>query len=370
VKAYPEVVYEAKPEPIVQELANTEITPFEKAFDQKEMRIVKIIHKRITEKAKQEKAGKMQGYVDELGTGAKLEMVAIPRGSFTWRGEQEDDVMQVELSSFWMAKLEIDWPLYRPFMEPEINRRKDGHIEFVEQAQHDIDFIARPTAMYHPITHAMPWGEHPATGMTQHAANKFCQWLSMKTGHFYRLPTEAEWEYACRGGKDEDYAWGKQSDKAISYAWYGGSYRTDYQVPGQKLPNGYGLHDMHGNMLEWTIDQYVPNRRAYFGSKFVKDPWIKSLAPYPHVTKGGHWRSKHWSDLAASARHPSQPKWKQMDCQDPKSFWYFTDAPFIGFRVVRPKTIPTPEEMYHYWNSGVEADGDMAAYGDASSLDF
>jgi len=334
------------------------------AFDAAEMKLVKLIHKKITEKAKAE-AGEMANYADELESGEALEMVAIPGGKFTWKGEKADDVLDVTLSPFWMGKTEISWEIYAPFMEPNIKRKKDGHVEFAGQAVEDIDFIARPTPQYHAITHGMARDGYPATGMTHHAANKFCQWLSLQTGHFYRLPTEAEWEYACRAGKDQNYAWGSDEKAASEFAWFAGGMMAEYNGPGQKKPNAFGLNDMHGNMQEWTLDQFVPHRKNYFGKGSVTNPWIKATKPYPHVTKGGHWRSKDLTALSASARWASAPQWKKTDPQDPKSLWYLSDAPWQGLRVVRPKEIPTVEEMYHYWNSGTAADGDMAVYSES-----
>ena len=200
--------------------------------------------------------------------------------------------------------------------------------------------------------------------MTQHSANKFCQWLSMKTGHFYRLPTEAEWEYACRAGGESNYTWGDARDKASQFAWFGGNEDSHYHPLGKKRHNAFGLHDMHGNVLEWTLDQYVSHRRQYFGKRRVVDPWIKATKPYPHVTKGGHWRTQTIAELSAAARFPSLPEWKKSEPMALKTLWHLSDVDFMGFRVVRPKEIPTVEEMYHYWNSGVEDDGDMAIWDD------
>ena len=200
-----------------------------------------------------------------------------------------------------------------------------------------------------------------AVGMTHHAANKFCQWLSYQTGHFYRLPTEAEWEYACRGGSRHTYSWGNDIKLANQFAWFGGKKGQPYHKAGQKKPNGFGLYDMHGNVLEWTLDGYVTNRRKYFNKAKLHNPWVKAVQPYPHVTKGGHWKLP-LEKIVASARIPSKPQWKKTDPTAPKSVWSLPDASFIGFRVVRPVKIPTAEEMYHYWNSGTEYDGKMAVY--------
>jgi formylglycine-generating enzyme required for sulfatase activity len=332
-------------------------------FDEEQLRLATVIHKRIVDyeqikkKTNDGEAEKLVAFQEPLASGAKIEMLPVEGGEFTWRGEKEGDVLKVTLSPFWMSQGEVTWEAYEPFMLSEIPRQKDGlPLDFMRaQIENDIDFIARPTPPYHPMTFGMQRDDHPALSMTQHAANKYCQWVSFQTGHFYRLPTEAEWEFACRAGSESDYSWGKDAQLADQYAWFGGDAASHYHTPGEKKPNALGFHDMHGNVLEWTLDQYVPNRKEYFGKEEVYNPWVKATKPYPHVTKGGHWKQP-LADLSAAARHQSSPMWKKSDPQIPKSQWYHTDTPWLGLRIVRPAKIPTVEEMYHYWNSGVEAD--------------
>ena len=332
-------------------------------FDEEEMRLAKAIHKRILDyqgikkKTNNGKEEKLIAFQDPLASGAHIDMLPVKGGEFTWCGEEKDDILKVSLSPFWMSKHEITWEAYEPFMLSPIPRQKDGQpLDFMRaQIKNDIEFIARPTPPYHPMTFGMKRDGHPALSMTQHAANKYCQWLSFQTGHFYRLPTEAEWEFACRAGSDSNSSWGADAQKAGEYAWFGGDASTHYNVPGKKKPNSLGLHDMHGNVLEWTLDQYVPNRRKYFAKDKVHNPWVKATKPYPHVTKGGHWQQS-LKEISAATRHQSTPVWKVADPQRPRSLWYHTTTPWLGLRIVRPAKIPTVEEMYHYWNSGVEAD--------------
>lgn len=332
-------------------------------FDEEQMRLAKVVHKRIVdyhEIKKKTDGGKERpfaAYKETMGSGAQFEMAPIPGGHFTWKSEKEGDVLEVSLSPFWMGTKEVTWEEYDPFMYSPIARQKDGQLpDFIlEQTENDLDFLARPTPPYHPMTFGMARDGHPAVAMTQHAANKYCQWISFQTGHFYRLPTEAEWEYACRAGGKGAYSWGDTVADADQHAWFGGDTASQYEEPGQKKPNAWGLYDMHGNVLEWTLDQYVPNRKEHFGKEKVNDPWVRATTPYPHVTKGGHWQQKI-EELSASTRHPSTPAWKVIDPQTPKSLWYFTGTPWLGMRLVRPVEIPSAEEMYHYWNSGVEAD--------------
>jgi len=117
---------------------------------------------------------------------------------------------------------------------------------------------------------------------------------------------------------------------------------------GTKKPNAWGLYDMLGNVMEWTLDQYAP----YTAAAQV-NPWVKATQPYPNAVRGGSWNDPP-EMLRCSARVPSDASWKQQDPQLPKSIWYMTDAQWLGFRLIRPGKLPTADEMYRYWNSGLE----------------
>jgi formylglycine-generating enzyme required for sulfatase activity len=166
--------------------------------------------------------------------------------------------------------------------------------------------------------------------MTQHAAATYCEWLSRKTGRNYRLPSEAEWEWACRAGTTTPHSC---SGPLAEHAWFldnsGGSYR---QV-GTKLPNPWGLHDMHGNVAEWTAEQYVPQRYAE-PAPDARWPLRLPVKEYPIAVRGGSFLDGPLA-LRSAARRASHPDWKQRDPQIPKSIWYMTDARFVGFRVLR-----------------------------------
>jgi formylglycine-generating enzyme required for sulfatase activity len=312
------------------------------------------LHARIAAASKEKTQSDMKPYKATIAhADVTFEMLAIPGGEFTMgspesdsnRREDEGPQRKVRIDPFWMGKHEVTWDEYRLFMFSEMAKESANKDEVV-------DAISRPTRPYVEMSFGMGINGFPAISMTQHAANKYAQWLSAKTGHFYRLPTEAEWEYACRAGTTTPYSFGGDESKLPEYAWFEHNSDGKYQKIGEKKPNPWGLHDMHGNVMEWTLDQYDPAGYAKLGTD---NPWNVATQPYPHAVRGGSWMDPAES-LRCSARVASDPTWKQQDPQLPKSIWYHTDAQGLGFRLVRPLKVPTAEQMHKYWNSGVEED--------------
>jgi formylglycine-generating enzyme required for sulfatase activity len=191
----------------------------------------------------------------------------------------------------------------------------------------------------------------PAICMTQKSAKTYCQWLSAKTGRYYRLPTEAEWEYACRAGTKTAFSFGDSADDLDEYAWTVDNSEEKYHKVGQKKPNPWGLHDMHGNVAEWTLDQYTSTGYPSEAGKVAKDPFNVPKKLYPQTARGGAWNDGPEKQRSA-ARRGSDKEWKQQDPQLPQSVWYFTDAQFLGFRVVRPLVEPSAEEKAKVWDAG------------------
>ena len=261
------------------------------------------------------------------------------------KGRYSPGIKKVRLHAFWMQAHEVTWDAYLLFMFADQAKE-------LERADVLVDALSRPTAPYVEMSFGRGNSGYPAISMTQHAANKFAQWLSAKTGEYYRLPTEAEWEYACRAGTTAgirpgqlgDYAW-FASNAAVPEFPQGSSHKI-----GTKKPNGWGLYDMLGNVMEWTLDQYAPYTTAP-----AENPWVKSTAPYPHAVRGGSWNDDG-ARVGCTVRVPSDASWKKQDPQLPKSIWYMTDAQWLGFRLVRPATLPSVEVMYRAWNNGVALD--------------
>ncbi len=257
-------------------------------------------------------------------TTVSYDMVPIPAGAFDMG---DPPTHKVHVDAFWMQAHEVTWDEYRLFMFA---------------APEDADAVSRPTRPYVEMSFGMGIEGYPAISMTQHAANKYAEWLSARTGEFYRLPTEAEWEYACKAEA--------VSEPLGDYAWYAANSKGAYQKVATKKPNPWGLYDMLGNVMEWTLDQYAP-----YPATEQTNPWVESKAPYPHAVRGGSWKDNAQA-CRCTARVPSSPSWKMQDPQLPKSIWYHTDAQWLGFRLVRPAKIPSADEMYKYWNNGVEHD--------------
>lgn len=319
-------------------------------------------------------AGEMKAYAEKVAPAdnAALDLVPISGGEFTLgspdseanRGKDESPQRKVKIEPFWIGKMEVTWNFYRPFMENGKARNKDGTLnrdnnqttsEAPERKDGETlqDVITQPTPPYVPMNFGMGDGyakDYPAIGMTQHAASKFCEWLSSQTGHFYRLPTEAEWEYACRAGTTTAWSFGDDASKLGDYAWFADNSEFKYQKVGQKKANPWGLFDMYGNVAEHCLDQYLPDAYSKLKDGAVT-PWTPAVNRYPTVVRGGHWDDDA-EMLRSAARRATDPSWKAIDPQVPKSIWYFTNAPWVGFRIVRPLKTPSVEEMHRAWNMG------------------
>jgi len=335
------------------------------SLDDRDDSTVPAIRERIVANQKEKAQADMKPYTNTIpGTDVTYSMTPIPGGEFSMgspesepeRKADESPRHKVKISPFWMGTYEITWDQYLLFMFPD-DEKKLRETNPTDAAVDSIsDAVTRPSKPYVEMSNGFGKNGFPAIAMTQHAANKFCHWLSAKTGHFYRLPTEAEWEYACRAGTTTAYSFGDDVSKLGDYGWFFDNSNSKTQKVGKKKPNPWGLHDMHGNVLEWVLDQYDPGfYKTLADAGIATDPWNRATMPYPHSVRGGSWDDDAPA-LRSAARRGSDRLWKMTDPQLPKGKWYHTDAWFIGFRVVRPLEIPSTEDMTRYWISGVEKD--------------
>ncbi|MDP4129762.1 MAG: SUMF1/EgtB/PvdO family nonheme iron enzyme [Bacteroidota bacterium] len=272
-------------------------------------------------------------------TTVSFRMVPIPAGSFlmgspdkeTGRRADEGPATKVFVDSFWMEEHEVTYDEYVLFSDEE------------RDPEPKPDGITRPSPPYIDFTLGMgKGGGFPANSMSQYGALMYCQWLYKKTGIFYRLPTEAEWEYACRAGSSSAYPFREDKQQLDQYAWYAANSGNRYHAVKQLKPNAWGLYDMLGNVAEWTLDQYQADYFKRLG-RDVRNPLMQPESKYPLSLRGGDFRDEA-SALRSAARIPSERKWNARDPQIPKSKWWNADAPFIGFRIVRPVKQPDAHE--------------------------
>ena len=201
------------------------------------------------------------------------------------------------VAPFWISRTEVTWDAYDIWLFGRDTGESGG-----------ADAESRPSKPYNPPDRG--WGHegYPAIAVSHKAATLYCQWLSSTTGRKHRLPTEAEWEHACRAGGFEPLRPGRtQLDKI---AWHAGNSKDKTQPVAAKQPNALGLCDMLGNVAEWCVG--ADGKPVVRGGSFLDDP----------------------ADVHCRARRQPDESWRATDPQVPKSKWWLSDAPFVGFRVV------------------------------------
>ncbi len=337
----------------------------------KRFEITKRVRDAILAKAGKETKAKPYPLSLPEAEGHKLELIPIPEGSFEMNWGAEETTQKVSLSPFWISSTEIPWAFYGVFYKNTQasgkSRNKDGSFDLDNDRYSNepvnmeentlLDAIAQPTTLYYDQFLGGQYLQkpgYPAMNMTQHAASKFCQWLSLQTGHFYRLPTQAEWQYACRAGTETAYSFGDSAEKLTDHAWFIDNSEVDgfesYHFPSEKKPNPWGLFDMHGNVAEWTADGRSNAAFPAPSEKVVPNPWFYPTQRYSRVFCGGS-HADTAEKCRSDAYQLSDISLKARDPQGPHSVWYLTDGQKIGFRIVRPATVPSAEEMHLHWNS-------------------
>lgn len=287
------------------------------------------------------------------GTRVSFDMVPIPGGTFirgsaeseAGRKQDEGPQYQVQVSPFWMGKCEVTWDEYELWAYSLEKRRRQALKIAADETDRKADVVTRPTKPYTDMTFGMGRRGFPAICMTQLSAKKYCEWLSAKTGRYYRLPTEAEWEYACRAGTTTAYSFGADQAQLGEYAWYYENSDDSYHQVGKKKPNPWGLYDMHGNVSEWCLDGTYRESGYPMKStteKIINNPFQAADRRYGRLVRGGSWDSDP-EELRSAARLASNSEWKIQDPQIPQSIWFLTDALFVGFRVVCPFETATTE---------------------------
>jgi formylglycine-generating enzyme len=312
----------------------------------------------------------MVPYLEKIpGTDVVFEMIPIPGGSFQFGAgdsdaeKRDDEGPQVELqaSPMWVAKTEIRWAEYKQYMKMySIFKEFEAAGTRLVTDENKPDAITAPTELYDP-SFTFEYGEEPnqpAVTMTQYAAQQYTKWMSLLTGRQYRLPTEAEWEYACRGGTTTTYSWGDEADPVGQYAWYFDNAQNGPSAVGTKAANAFGLHDMHGNVAEWTVNQYTPDGYAWLakaiaekGKLSATEAVVWPTESYPCVARGGSWEMDP-AELRSAVRLASDDEvWKEEDPNFPRSPWWFTSDPArgVGFRLFRSYEMLDKETITKFW---------------------
>jgi formylglycine-generating enzyme len=298
--------------------------------------------------------GSFENFTENIpGTTVSFNMIAVPGGSFEMgskddealRDEDEGPVRTVTLSPFWIGEIEVSWDEYLAFfMETSSQGRTEGKVV----TNPDVDAISGPTPPWGAPDQGWGKGLRPAITMSWHAANVYCQWLTKKTGKKYRLPTEAEWEYACRAGSETPYFFGGNPKKYTSEGFLKKIFKPDTSEIGSRIiykensnlktaepkniiPNAFGIKNMSGNVSEFCLDYYAED--SYATDTIMVNPRGPARGP-EHVIRGGSFKSDARDVRSAARDYTRSRAWLVTDPQMPKSIWWYSDCIDVGFRVV------------------------------------
>ncbi len=288
------------------------------------------------------------------GTKAAIRMIAVPGGEFTmgssekepFHSADEGPAKKVKVSPFFMGEVEVTWRQFWAFYNETMSEgRTPPEKIYANNNRPDVDAVSGPTPPFGFPDQGWGMGDRPAITMTHYAATTFCQWLSLKTGRHYRLPTEAEWEYAARGGTETPYFFEGNPKKYYSrrsrgadttmigrYIVFSGNSSGKTQEPGFVKANPFGLKNMLGNVMEYCSDWYAED--AYTK---IKDGELDPKGPQSgteHVVRGGSYADNASMVRSASRNHTEHDKWLKTDPQNPKSIWWYSEIKGVGFRVV------------------------------------
>ena len=305
------------------------------------------------------------------GTDITIRFIPVPGGTYQMgspedeadRNDDEGPQITVKVDPMWVAETEITWEQYKQYMSLySIFKEFEATGTRALTPDSMVDAITAPTELYDP-SFTYEYGEEPeqaAVTMTQYSAMQFCKWLSRITDRQYRLPTEAEWEYAARGGTTTAYSFGDDAESIDDYAWYFDNAEEGQLPVGLKKPNPYGLKDMHGNVAEWTVNQYTDDGYADYADR---DQPINAteMVRWPEtqdncVVRGGSWEMDPEQLRSASRMASIDEEWKEEDPNYPKSPWWFTSDPArgVGFRLFRSAKPLADKTIEKFWEPGAE----------------
>lgn len=295
-----------------------------------------------------------EDYIERIPLSAvSFAMKAIPGGTFTMGAVEGDKYAQadespareVTLDPFFMGEIEVSWDEFLTWYSQTSAEGRTTDIGILE----GVDGLSGATPPYGNPDQGWGKGTLPAITMSYYAAEKYCEWLSLVCGKTYRLPTEAEWEYAARAGTNsvyffegtaKDYAkeglkaklFGTDTSIINRYVIYMENSGARSQTPDKVLPNPFGLRNMLGNVAEFCKDYYLED--AYLSNPGPLSNPVITSGGEEHVIRGGSFLSNS-DELRISDRNKTNNEsWLRTDPQIPKSLWWYSDCYHVGFRVV------------------------------------
>lgn len=237
-------------------------------------------------------------YTDSLpGLLVSFEMIPVPAGRVSVPGVRGPETREVP--AFWISRTEVTWDLYDLYA---------FRLDLPREQRAGVDAATRPSQPYGAPDRGFGHADYPALAMTHHAARLFAEWLSAKTGHRYRLASDAEWTRAAEAGLGTAPP---SRERLAALAWTAGNADASTHPVGSKAADALGLHDMLGNVAEW----------------------VTGLDGTP-LLRGGSWQDADGT-VTTALRARQTPQWNLTDPQIPKSLWWLSDGPFAGFRIVR-----------------------------------
>ncbi len=288
------------------------------------------------------------------GTDVSFKMMAVPGGQFKmgspqdepYRRKDEGPVREVAVDSFWMAEIEVSWDEYLAFFSATSSQGRKETVEVDEET----DGVSGATPPWGAPDQGWGKGSRPAITMSHHAAETYCRWLSQVTGRKYRLPTEAEWEYAARGGSQTAYFFegspkdyeaegflkkllGANTELFSQYVVWNGNSPGKTQQPDVVEANPFGLKNMLGNVAEFCLDYYDPSVYGKYPKGVVHNP-RGPRSGNEHVVRGGSFKNTPKDLRLARRDFTKTTDWLVTDPQIPKSIWWYSDVKSVGFRVL------------------------------------
>jgi len=226
------------------------------------------------------------------------DMVLIPSGSFQMGSNSGDSdeqpVHSVSINQFYMGKYEITNQQYVDFLNSSSIVEDNW---FYDKSEILDSHIINNGGNYSVES---GYENHPVIYVSWYGAVAYCDWLTANNPGTYYLPSEAEWEYACRAGSTTAYYWGDSWDNAYGWYYYNSGHQT--HPVGEKLPNAWSLYDMSGNVWEWCQDWYSSSAYSNTGSYSTNPSGnpVYEISGSRRVIRGGSWHS-HYADLCRSA---------------------------------------------------------------------